>query len=80
MVQSLAPPKQVLSRLAGDYGAVDDLTCHGILPNDEAIVRLVGVLRLETNNEWAVARRYMSLETLARVTDNSNVWLPAVAA
>ena len=51
----------------------------GIFPNDEAIIRLVGALMLETNDEWAVARRYMSLETLARVTDNPNVRLPAVA-
>ena len=35
---------------------------------------------LETNDEWAVARRYMSLETLARVTDTETVRLPAVAA
>ena len=47
--------------------------------NDEAIIRLVGALMLETNDEWAVARRYMSLETLARVIDNPNVRLPAVA-
>jgi len=52
----------------------------GIFPNDEAIIRLVGALMLETNDEWAVARRYMGLETLARVTDNPNVRLPAVAA
>ena len=51
----------------------------GIFPNRDAIVRLVGALMLETNDEWAVARRYMSLETLARVTDNPNVRLPALA-
>ena len=48
----------------------------GLFPNDAAIVRLVGALMLETNDEWAVARRYMSLETLARVTDNPTVRLP----
>ena len=44
------------------------------------IIRLVGALMLETNDEGAVARRYISLETLARVTDNPNVTLPAEAA
>jgi hypothetical protein len=34
---------------------------------------------LETNDDWAVARRYMSLETLARVTDTQTVRLPAMA-
>lgn len=52
----------------------------GIFPNDDAIVRLVGALMLETHDEWTVARRYMGLESLARITDTQNHRLPAVAA
>ena len=38
-----------------------------------------GAPMLETNDDWTVARRCMSLETLARVTDTPIVRLPAVA-
>jgi transposase-like protein len=50
------------------------------LPNDEAIVRLVGAILLEQNDDWAVQRaRYMTLESVATLSDDPFVSLPAVA-
>jgi hypothetical protein len=43
-------------------------------------VHLVGAILLEQNDEWAVQRRYPSLETLGAVSDNAPFSLSAIAA
>ena len=52
----------------------------GIFPNDEAVVRLVGALMLEQSDEWAVSRRYFSLESLASLADTDPCKLSVMAA
>ena len=51
----------------------------GIFPNEAAIVRLVGALLLEQNDEWQLNRRYMQLEGLQSLAGNSPARLSAVA-
>ena len=52
----------------------------GIFPNEQAIRRLVGALMLEQNDEWAVSRRYMTLETVAAICENNTVDPAKIAA
>ena len=68
-----------LERLNGEIKRRTEVV--GIFPNEAAIVRLVGAILLEQNDEWCVQRsRYLSLETIATLGDTPIVSLPDMAA
>jgi putative transposase len=40
----------------------------GIFPKESAIVRLIGAVLLEANDEWQIQHRYMQTEGMAELT------------
>ena len=68
-----------LERLNGEIKRRTNVV--GIFPNEAAITRLIGAILLEQNDEWAVQRaRYMTLETIASMSDDTLVTLPPTDA
>jgi len=50
----------------------------GIFPNERAIIRLVGAMMIEQNDEWSLQRRYMQLEGLQSLCESQSARLSAV--
>jgi putative transposase len=65
-----------LERLNGELNRRSDVI--GIYPNDRTIIGFVGALTHEQSDEWAVARRYITLETLNPMSDDPMISLHAV--
>jgi putative transposase len=42
----------------------------GVFPDQDSVIRLVGSVLLETDDEWQVERRYFSLDSMRKLTES----------
>lgn len=59
-----------LERVNKEIGRRSDVV--GIYPNDQALVRLAGMLLIEQNDEWLVQRRYLSEHSIRLILSDAD--------
>ena len=56
----------------------------GIFPSEQSIIRLIGAVLLEANDEWQLQHRYLGVEAMAELLSpmptNETLQLPPKAA